>query len=541
MVCINSTLLWVVRATLVLGLAVSCTANDALAQAFAPPSSANFQTQPGYPALFPAPAPARLPAVENLPTSAGDMRQLQNRLGEAEEQIRLLQEKLDEKQPDGIMRLGANNVAPPPAEPNCEEMRKQFNKFYDEKKSAYPNVAITGVFQADCGFFTQDANSIAAHGDLQDGADFRRARLAAKGSVTETIDYMMQMDFAFFGRPTFTDVWVEQKELPVLGNARFGQWKQPFSLEVVSSFRYTTFMERSVLFQPFTPFRHLGAGFYNYSDNLNWTWAASGFRSGQDQYGGSISDDGGWGTSERITHLFYYDEPAEGRYYLHGGLGHFYNNPPRDIYNFRTIPELYIGDVGNATQVGTSGQPTPGPNNGTPFFVATGPLNIQNFNVLGAEVLWVNGPLSFQSEAMVALVDQTNNPNATLGGAYGQIGYFLTGEHRPYDRKKGCIDRVMPFSNFFIVDTANDGRCAGWGAWEVAARLSHIDLNDQNIQGGTLTDFTAGLNWYWNPYAKMVFNYIHAWNDSTNINLGTGLPVGPNVTDMYAARIQVDF
>ncbi len=82
----------------------------------------------------------------------------------------------------------------------------------------------------------------------------------------------MQMDFGFFGRPTFTDLWVEQTNVPVLGNVRVGQWKQPFGLEVVSSFRYTTFMERSSLFQPFTPFRHLGIGFYDHSEDLDTTW-----------------------------------------------------------------------------------------------------------------------------------------------------------------------------------------------------------------------------------------------------------------------------
>src|SRR6185436_21194313 len=187
------------------------------------------------------------------------------------------------------------------------DLQHRFNELSDAaKNNRYPNVTINGVFQADVGFFNQDAASVASFGEIQDGADFRRARLSAKGAVSETMNYFMQMDFAFLGRPTFTDLWIESIDMPYLGNFRIGQWKQPFSLEVVSSFRYTTFMERSVLFQPFTPFRHLGMGFYNYSDDLNMTWAASGFRSGQDQFGDSISNDGGWGTAERLTWCPYY-------------------------------------------------------------------------------------------------------------------------------------------------------------------------------------------------------------------------------------------
>src|SRR5262249_58763305 len=99
---------------------------------------------------------------------------------------------------------------------------------------------------------------------IQDGADFRRARLAAKASLGNNINAFMQFDFAFPGRPTFTDVWVEYTDLPFLGTVRVGQWKQPFSLEVVSSFRYTTFMERSLLFQPFTPSPHTLIAPYNH-------------------------------------------------------------------------------------------------------------------------------------------------------------------------------------------------------------------------------------------------------------------------------------
>ena len=155
-------------------------------------------------------------------------------------------------------------------------------------KKTYPTLQINGAFQADTGYFHQDANSMETYGHIANGADFRRARLGAKGAINETVNYFFQMDYAFFGRPTFTDIWVEQTQIPYFGNVRVGQWKQPFSLEVVSSYRYTTFMERSLLFVPFTAFRHLGIGFYDNADDLSSTWAGSVFASGQDQTGGSL-------------------------------------------------------------------------------------------------------------------------------------------------------------------------------------------------------------------------------------------------------------
>ena len=391
----------------------------------------------------------------------------------------------------------------------------------------YPNVTVNGVFQADAGWIYQDAVSETQYGQIQDGSDFRRARLSAKGSVTETTNYFFQMDFAFFGRPTFTDVWLEQTKVPLFGNIRIGQWKQPFGLETVSSFRYTTFMERSVLFQPFTPFRHLGIGFYDHSDDLSVTWAASTFRTGQDQFGATLSSEGGYGTAERLTWLPVWQN--KGRNYVHLGAGHFFNAPPEDTVNFRTIPEFFVGANGPGA-VGTSGQAVPGGSNGTPFFVATGNLDVPYYNVLGSELLWVNGPVSLQSEAMVALVNQQSGQSSALPGAYVQAGYFLTGEHRPYDRNTGTIDRVIPKSNL-----AFDGKtCApGLGAWEVAGRWSYLDLNDAAIRGGNIMDYTVGINWYWNPYTKMVFNYVHA------ISNPVGSPQAQ--TDMFGVRAQIDF
>jgi phosphate-selective porin OprO/OprP len=133
---------------------------------------------------------------------------------------------------------------------------------------------------------------------------------------------------------------------------------------------------------------------------------------------------------------------------------------------------------------------------------------------------------------MATFANRIGNPDVFLGGAYAQLGYFLTGEHRPYDRALGQIDRVKPFTNFFRV-RSDHGVASGWGAWELATRLSYIDLNDKDVHGGELVDVTAGINWYWNPYTKVVFNYIHAFNNNPTY--------GWNDTDIFAMRAQMDF
>lgn len=218
------------------------------------------------------------------------------------------------------------------------------------------------------------------------------------------MDYFVQMDFGFFGRPTFTDVWADFKEIGPLGTVRVGQWKQPFGLEVASSFRYTTFMERSGTFQAFTPFRHMGIGFYDHANDLCSAWAVSYLRTGQDQFGGSLSTNGGNGLAARLTNLLWYDEQCNDQYF-HTGIGYFLNSPPNDRVRYRSIPEIFVGEfvVPNGIPHGTSGQPVPSIANGTPFFVDTGVLTGTRItNTFGLEKLWVQGPWSWQSEYMGA-------------------------------------------------------------------------------------------------------------------------------------------
>ncbi len=407
-------------------------------------------------------------------------------------------------------------------------------------KPTYPTVQVNGVFQADAGWYRQDAASIQALGNLQDGVDFRRLRLSAKGSVIENVNYMIQMDFAFFGRPTFTDVWAEVTHVPLLGNIRLGQWKQPYGLEVVSSFRYQTFLERSLMFQAFDPFRHIGLGIYDVNASKRMTWAASAFRTGQDQFGGDIGDHGGWSGAARITGLPWWREagtaadPQAGQHneYLHLGAAYYHGNPGNDKYRFATIPEFYVGAFGALGATGTSGTskvPVPAVANGTPPFVDTGTMPVHNVNNGATELLWVHGPLTLQSELQASYVNRIQAKNLWFFGGYAQASYFITGESRPYDRNVAAVDRVKPISNFV---TRADG-ISGTGAWEVAARWSYLDLDDRDIRGGKLNDLTVGLNWYLNPYLKLQANYIRAMLQKT------GIP--NNTTNIYAVRTQLDF
>jgi len=136
-------------------------------------------------------------------------------------------------------------------------------------------------------------------------------------------------------------------------------------------------------------------------------------------------------------------------------------------------------------------------------------------------------------------------PDLHLNGAYVYAAYFLTGEHMPWKRSSGTLDRIKPFENFFLVDTCSDGVKGGWGAWQIAYRWSYADFNDDNIFGGQATSHTLGLNWYWNAYSRMQFNAIYGETQDATIVGGTNTG---NIADLNSgnytilgARFMVDF
>ena len=412
-----------------------------------------------------------------------------------------------------------------------DDQVKAFKEFKDAKpKPKYPTAELHGFVNLSTGWFNQDQDNIAAVGNLRDGSSFRRARLAASGNILENMKYVVQMDFGGIGRPTFTDVWTEFNKVPLFGNVRVGHWKQPFSLEVVSPSKFTTFSERSLLFQAFTPQRHIALGMQDNAENELSTWAASIYRSGQDQYGGSITDKGGYAGVGRYTFLPYWDEESKGERYVHLGGAYNYVSPNNSLVQFRTLPSFFVGSQASLPapgSTGTSGQGLPGPLNGTPFFADTKAFGMNHYHLVGTEALWVEGPFSVQAEGMILAGTRTGGGHIYFPGVYAQAGYFLTGEHRPYNRKSGTIDRIK------VKNPIGGGEKEGYGsgAWELATRWDYIDLNSGGVQGGQQEDITIGINWFFNDYTKLQANYIRA-NLSRNV---------ASVANLYTLQLQWEF
>jgi phosphate-selective porin OprO/OprP len=233
------------------------------------------------------------------------------------------------------------------------------------------------------------------------------------------------------------------------------------------------------------------------------TWAVGAFRSGADT--GEVSrGDGEWAATARVTGLPIYSE--DGRKYVHLGVGYSRRSPTNDSQTFSSKPEANLA-------------PT--------YITAT--VASETVDLLGAEAAWVAGPFSITGEFTQASIDAdsgaTSDPDFI--GYYLQASYFLTGESRGYKKAQGCFDTVKPNENAF-------GEKGGFGAVEVAARLSSLDLDDDGTDGGKLDDMTFGVNWYLNPNTRLMVDYIIA-------DLDPAAGAADGTTNILAFRWQFAF
>jgi phosphate-selective porin OprO/OprP len=104
-----------------------------------------------------------------------------------------------------------------------------------------------------------------------------------------------------------------------------------------------------------------------------------------------------------------------------------------------------------------------------------------------------------------------------------EASWILTGEHRPFNRSKGAFSGIQPKSPVTL------GKNSGWGAFQIAARYSGLDLNSGSVQGGELRDTSLGINWYLNPAFRWTINYIYSERE----------PIGSE--NVWQTRFQVVF
>ncbi len=347
------------------------------------------------------------------------------------------------------------------------------------------------------------------------GVEIRRARIFAQGTFYKRFLFKVSYEFGGTGDGNAVepkDVYLGMKKVGPLGTVRIGHMKEDFSLEEMTSSKYLVFMERG-LPAVFNPVRNLGINAYNTFFDGRLRYALGGYRQTNARgFGFGSSNQTSYHITGRLTGLPYWEDG--GRKMVHLGVDYshqFTSSGGATGLRYRERPEAHL-----ALRYADTGTLSAVPVDAVDLFTTEFAAN------------W--NSLSLQGEWQAALLDRRGAKDALLWGIYGQAGWFITGEHRNYSQTYGNFGRTKLNSTF-------DPTEGTWGAFEVAARVSYLDLNDRDIRGGRLLDMTAGVNWYLWPNARIMANYIHS---ILKQRAAAGSP-GQGDGDVFQMRLQMDF
>jgi phosphate-selective porin OprO/OprP len=401
-----------------------------------------------------------------------------------------------------------------------------------------------GRFDFDNAWYTQDQNLLIGTSpmtQLEDGSDFRRARLRADGTGWGFIDFAAEVSFATIqdvanvdnstvpvGSVGLTDFYLTFRDLPVVGNLRVGHFVAPYSLERYTSSNVWYYMERSSVYDAFFDPNNYQNGlmlFNSYLDDRA-TLASSFTRVGHSTLNsfGFDAQDGLYAAGVRLTGLPIYRD--DGRMLMHLGFDYFHQ-----------ALSAHTFAVANRMPLRAGGGP-----NEIPNLLATGNFFTPNgADLFDFEWAFVDGPFALSAEYALARVtdvfDSFNGVNfsgprgnVTYQAFYVESGYFLTpGDGRRYDKKTGTWARTVPQQNAFIAKGEDGTWCHGHGAVQLLARYTYLDLvsgsptltpasTSSGAQAGVQQDVTLGVNWYLNPQTIVSCNYV--WTHLASIVAG---------------------
>lgn len=322
---------------------------------------------------------------------------------------------------------------------------------------------------------------------MDSGGVVSSARISINGKIKSTWDYVLQYEFA--GKGSLKNAWLRNR-LADSGRVRVGQFQEPFSLDELTSSRYSTFIENA-LPTAFSPGSHMGISFDKHGQLGNISTGL--FGESANSYASNPTD-GGWGASMRITT----SPDLDDRQLFHLGLSASYRKAGnKHTLRFHSHPETSVT---------------------TDYLVNTGKIrDVDSHSLIGLEGAWVGGPWTVQTEYMRADVNRTTGSDLVFSGGYIFASWFVTGESRPYSKHSGTFGRVIPKNG---------------GALELAARYSSLNLADSSVHGGKERNITLGVNYYFNPYVRCMAEYVLINVDSRS---------GSEHPRALLARLQYDF
>jgi phosphate-selective porin OprO/OprP len=365
---------------------------------------------------------------------------------------------------------------------------------------------VVGIF-LDRNYYSQDDASISQVGDLAEfeTGEIRAFRVGIGGAIKfkKPWAYTIAGASRAFDRGfdttddeefTFFDY---RLDIPVIGGTilSLGKMKENISQERIMSMVHIGFMERAAYQDAFLPSRNIGVVLRNaaFQDRMSWSvgafndWfdADESFNESSMQYIG------------RITGLPYLNEDKNEL--IHLGLGVRYSDTEAGIVQFKAKPENSFSNL----------------------FVDTDVIPADGATWLSLEAGWLKGPIWVNSEFLQVNVNSEPTDDPTFYGYHVSAVWTLTGEHRPYDKKRGLFRNPIPAKG------VDEG---GIGMWSIGARYSYTDATDGLVKGGEMGKYTIGLRWAptWSWFADV--NYGRATLDRFDLS---------GDTDIFHARVAI--
>ncbi|MEO2036407.1 MAG: porin [Planctomycetaceae bacterium] len=428
------------------------------------------------------------------------------------------------------------------------ELRDAIGKSVQSGGSGTKSIRVSGRIHADYWGIPESSPGInlIETGNLnntpQDRIGFRRLRFGVGGDVNPNMGYRLAMEFAGGNNSEFRDAWISVRDMSWLQTVIIGNHKRPYGLDHLNSSRFNVFLERPYVVESFNQdARRVGVSSNGVSNDQAWNWRYGVWnqRLIQDE-GNYISDHFQGQIAGRLANTYWYDESSDGRGYAHWAISATLAHPDGSAVNPLNLP---IREAQNEARFRTRPEART-----VNRWLDTGVIpGADWYQMIGVEKVVNIGPLQIVGEYQnLFLQRDAGFRGIHLHGGYVYAAYFLTGEHMPWNRRRGTIGRVKPFENFFLVDRCGGGTGTGWGAWQVAARYSYADFNDsdtnpvidsQDVFGGIANGMTLGLNWLWNPNTRLQLNY--STGIIRNRNIFGGIVSGNY--DIVGARFVIDF
>jgi phosphate-selective porin OprO/OprP len=158
-----------------------------------------------------------------------------------------------------------------------------------------------------------------------------------------------------------------------------------------------------------------------------------------------------------------------------------------------------------------------------PYFVETESFAARDTTMIQAEAYWRPGQFLLGTEYFLQKVDALETADPTFRGGDLVASWLITGERRRYNTAGGYFLNVSPRR------TVIQG---GPGAIEALVRLSYIDLDDKEINGGKFWRLTPMVNWYLTDHLRLEAAYGVGQLDRFGV-VGT--------TQFFQTRLQFQF